>query len=164
SGDYTLQNLFGTIGPDTFVEVSAPWNVVILETTLGPLANPVIVQGNLVFTPVPAVPTSPQSRWTLSGDPGTGVSWNGQQTIDITAELLLAGISDEATLVDFSMDNILIAANQNGTIASISKKDTTGVTMTVNGPPGTIVPEPSTLALTSLLTLLAAMGIGWRRR
>lgn len=162
SGVYSLENISGPDTSTTFVEVSAPWNLVILATTQGPLQNPVIVQGNLTFTPVPTAPPNPAAHYTLDDDPGTDVAWQGEATIDITAELLLAGITDEATLVDFSMDNILIVASQDGTIASITKEDVTGVTMTVDGPPP-VIPEPSTLVLCGLLAVVALARI-WRRR
>ena len=54
-----------------------------------------------------------------------------------------------ATEVDFTMDNILTALSQDGTSATINKKETDGLKVTSSE-----VPEPATMVLLGLGALL----------
>jgi hypothetical protein len=79
--------------------------------------------------------------WDLVSGPLTAHTWNGGLTVDLTAELMARGIMGEATLVDFSLWNILATGSEAGTSAFIAKK-AAGLMVTAE-----IIPEPGVLSL-----------------
>jgi hypothetical protein len=79
------------------------------------------------------------------GGPIFNTQWNGSVTLDIEAILVANGFTDffGATKVSIDMDNTLTTISQQGTSASIAKKDFGAIVRTV-------VPEPATWALAAL--------------
>ena len=77
------------------------------------------------------------------GDLGT-TNWTGTANIDIEQILIDSGISYTfgATEVGVKIDNILYAYSENGTIASIKKKDADGFAVTAVS-----IPEPASAVL-----------------
>jgi hypothetical protein len=149
AGDYTLG---GTGTAATKVSVAAPWFIRVTEVNNAPLPN-----GPLTFNsasvPVNPVAFSPSGgTYDLVNDPTSGI-WTGSALIDISVYLAAAGISGEATKLDFSWNNDLLALSEQGTVSFIKKKQN-GVTLT------TITPEPTSL---SILALAGAV-LGRRRR
>lgn len=138
----------GGFGTDaTYTEVKTFIHVDILTTDLGP----VNINRDLEMTFSPS-----GGDFGLATDGGGGPSfssnWIGSHLIDVGAILAAEGhLGETATKVNINMDNILLALSEDGTTATISKKDldTSAITIEVN------IPEPTTgiLALISLVAL-----------
>jgi hypothetical protein len=145
AGDYTLVG-WGTA--DTKVSVSAPIFLTILEVN-GVGISPIFRSGDVVYSP------NANGDFNLIDDPGVGVIWEGSGFIDVAAILAGAGINGCATKVELSVNNVLVAASEDRSIAYIAKKQF-GITVIP-------IPEPSCLTLLGI-------GIGgvlltmWRRR
>ena len=109
-------------------------------------------------SPVGGISASTAMVFTSSGDytlaaEGDGLhGWTGNLLLDIDAVLASYAISGQATVVRLSIANTLTATSSVGAIATISKKDVSGLSITV-------VPEPGTALLMGLgLAGLAAAG------
>ena len=154
AGDYTL---FGTGTSATAVSVSTPTTISIIEVDGAAIAPAVTVSTNMIFTPAQ---TGAPPDYDLANEPGVGVQWSGKLMFDVKQALIDAGVNfiSGATKVDVVLDNILVAASESGTVASISKKDLDGFTVTANMP----IPEPSTIVLLGLA--LAGLLLQRRRR
>ena len=96
---------------------------------------PILMQESMVFTPEAG------GDFNLIDDPGVGVIWTGDLSVDIRGKLDAEGITGNATQVLLSLDNSLFAMSEAGSVAFIAKKQVGGLAITV------IVPEPSTVAL-----------------
>lgn len=128
-GDYTLA------GSSASVSISAPVFLVIEAVNGVDLVSPLNYQQNVVF--------SGGGNYSLPANVGTGVIWSGTANININAVLAAAGISGQATRIQYTMDNSLLAISGGaGDLAFIKKKDVGGVTLTV--------PEPSSVVLASM--------------
>lgn len=107
------------------------------------------------------------------GGPIFNTQWTGSVTLDIDAILIANGfmippgpIDPEggATKISIDLDNTLVAVSQQGTTATIGKKDFGGITIRSNvrtepgGEPE--IPEPATFVLVGLTVL----GLGLARR
>jgi hypothetical protein len=77
-------------------------------------------------------------------------SWSGNVLIDINATLQENGYSDDqfATRIGVDLDNLLEVYTEDGTSASISKKDF-DVAMSID-----IIPEPASLVLIGVASSL----------
>jgi len=84
-------------------------------------------------------------------DEGSGLhGWTGSLMIDLDAILAANAVVGSATLVEISISNTLTAFSEFGAIASIEKKDISGLAITV-------VPEPGVALLMGLgLAVLAS--------
>ena len=150
AGDTTLSGFSG----DAFTSVSTNITVDILRTTAG--AANITYQTTMNFTPS-------SGDYSLiadgGGSPLYSTNWSGGALIEFGAILAANGLAGEkATRVQVNVDNILTALSQEGTAATIAKKDfdTSGLTVEVN----TDIPEPSA----ALLALLGVFAGGFRRR
>ena len=146
-GDYSL---IGSGGFGTLVDVTANWYVNIIAVDGNTLPAPVNLNGTMPFNP------NVTGTFFLPTNPGFGNLWGGSINIDLNNALTLAGVPFNygATEVRFTFDNELNALSEEGTTATIRKKDLQGsVGITV------IVPEPTILALT-----LCGAGLLIRRR
>lgn len=143
-GDYSL---IGTGTAATYVKVSAPMFVRIEATTNGPI-TPLQVNQNVVFT-------TSGGDYYLPGEAGSGVIWAGSLNVDLDAILASHNIPGQATQVTFSIDNILSAFTESGSVALMKKKQGE-VSLTA-------VPEPSTFALAGF-GLAALVALRMRKR
>lgn len=151
SGDY---NLVG-INPSTYVRVTCGINITVTETTTGPI-NAMLLQGTLVFTPIPNVGTSilPNGVEYHATQDASAANWLGVGNFDLSAFLVANGVSGQATKVSIALDNTLIAVSPAGGVAFIAKKTTAGVVIDV-------IPAPSGLAV---LGLGGVLSVRRRRR
>lgn len=142
SGDANLTEfLAGAIGIST---VTADVFIDVLEVNGSAVAG-VSASSAMVFTS--------GGDYTLA-DEGDGLhAWSGNLTVDLDAVLASYAINGSATLVEISIANTLTATSSTGAIASIEKKDVSGLSITV-------VPEPGTALLLGLG--LAALAAGRR--
>ncbi|HJQ82153.1 MAG TPA: PEP-CTERM sorting domain-containing protein [Lacipirellulaceae bacterium] len=107
------------------------------------------------------------------GGPIFNTQWSGSVTLDIDAILIANGFmippgpvdpEGGATKISIDMDNTLVAVSEQGTTATIGKKDFGGVTIKTNvrtepgGEPE--IPEPATFVLVGL----SVLGLGFARR
>lgn len=137
-GDSILTGFAGDANTGTFVSLSG-W-VSVTEDIDGPLAVPVDIPIVGVFTP--------SDLFLLPGDIGV-INWSGEAFIDV------ASVVPNATRVSIAMNNYLAAARLGSHSATIQKKISRGVVITV--------PEPSSVALIGL-GLLFGVTMGARRR
>ncbi len=144
AGDYTLG---GSGNSSTNVSVSAPYFLRITEVD-GVSINPISLSGNLAFSPS-------GGTYELPGEAGVGVIWTGSASVNVADALAANNITGKATKATFSMDNVLLAFSQPGSLALIKKKQIGGTTVTI------IVPEPA--ALTALAGV-SALSLRRRRR
>jgi hypothetical protein len=107
------------------------------------------------------------------GGPIFNTQWTGSVTLDIDAILIANGFmippgpvdpEGGATKISIDLDNTLVAVSQQGTTATIGKKDFGGVVIRTNvrtepgGEPE--IPEPATFVLVGL----SVLGLGFARR
>lgn len=130
SGLYTLSGA-GTAA--TAAAVATPVFLTILQIDNANI-TPFAIQGLLNATPS-------GGTFDLIADGGTNVAWSSSLTIDVAAAVAARGFSGNATKLQLTLDNTLVAASQAQSTAIIGKDD---VTITVN------TPEPSSLALAAL--------------
>jgi len=135
-GDSILTGFAGDANTGTFVSLSG-W-VTVTEDINGPIV-PVDIPILSVFT---------QDLFLLPGDIGA-INWSGVALIDV------ASVVPNATRVSVAMNNYLEAARLGSHSATIQKKHSRGVVITV--------PEPSSIALIGL-GLLFGITAGARRR
>jgi hypothetical protein len=134
-GDYTLA---GPASTTASASISAPIFLQIQAVNGVDLVSPYNYQQSVVFTG--------GGNYSLPANAGTGVIWSGAATINVNAVLAAAGISGQATRIQYTMDNSLLTITGGaGDLAFIKKKDVGGVTLTV--------PEPSSLVLTAMACL-----------
>lgn len=136
SGDYTLAGLGSA---QATASVSAPVQYAITHVNGVILGAPISGNANLAFSPT-------GGSYVLPGDAGTGIIWNGNLTLDITAILAAEMVDGHATKIEFALDNTLSVAAADGGSAFIAKKDS-GVKV--------MIPEPSSLSLLGLGLLMA---------
>jgi hypothetical protein len=149
AGDYTLAGS-GTSATDA--SVTSTLLVRITEAdNLG--ITPVVYSTNLAFNPS-------GGTYNLVEDPGMTKIWEGGVEVNLSAILANADVPGEATAVEVSLDNSLLAHSESGTIAFIKKKQVSGSSITA-----ITIPEPSAWALFGMgvLSLLGYAGIGRRR-
>lgn len=149
AGDVTLTG-FGT--DRTFAAVTTNITIDILETTAG--ARNVNGQATMTFTPSGGDFDQLNDG---GGGPLFSSNWSGGALIEVGAILAANGFSGEtATKVNINLDNVLSALSEDGTVATIAKKDAdiSGLTIEVME----VIPEPSSLLLSlgSLLVLAGA--------
>ena len=146
AGDTTLTSFTGALAATV---ISAPVRIQVEEINGVPVApgNPGLSIGAfLTFTSV--------GNFQSTGPGVVTQIWNGALSVDVDQLIILAGLTGRATLVDFSMDNVLTAfASGVGATARIQKKDVDGLTVTV-------VPEPAT----GVLMALGLIGLSAFRR
>lgn len=147
----------GGFGTDlTNTKVTADITIEIQNTNLGPVNVNALT--SMLFSPS-------SGDFGLGTDGGGGPSfssnWSGSALIDFGALLAANGHAGEtATKVSINIDNTLLAESENGTTATISKKDldSSAITIEVN------IPEPTTgvLALISILAMTCGRGTAAR--
>jgi hypothetical protein len=147
-GDYSL---FGLGTENTYVEVSALATIRIEQVEGVDLVNPLEFQFEMLYK------KSSDAFWDdgkfdLINDGAGAELWEGELNINVDQLLVDAGLVGKATKIYFTMDNILFAQSENGTIAQIEKKSVGGFVVTV--------PEPSTV----LLLGLGCLGLLRRKR
>jgi hypothetical protein len=131
-GDYTLVGSHGTA--NTYASVVAPLTVTVYQVDGQTITPFVYNTTNMDFTPSGGV-------FSLPGQKGSGVSWTGSVTLDVTGLLRDNGYQGYATEVALTWENDLTAQSQAGTISYIESKDAGGTGITIV--PG-VVPEPVT--------------------
>lgn len=148
AGDTSLLG-FGTDA--TFTQVQTFIRLDILDTNIGP------VNVNFATTITNFSPSGGNYGQGTDGGGGPTFStnWNGDVLLELGPILVNAGINGAAaTKVTLNIDNVLSALSENGTTATIAKKDfdSSAITIKVNND----IPEPTTalLALAGLLALV----------
>jgi len=131
TGDYSLG---GNGTSATNASVSASLFVRIVEVDRVSI-NPVSYSTNFTFSPS-------DGTYDLINDPGMGKIWNGSVYVDVAAILAANNIIGNATKVNISLDNMLMAFSEPGTLAYIKKKQIER--MTIETIP---IPEPATILL-----------------
>jgi len=155
SGDFTL---IGEGSAMASVGGAAFWTIIEIDGQPidGPLPKG---SSNLMFTSG-AGPNG--GVFSLPGDAGTAVTWEGSLVIDLDPLLFDMGIGGRATRIEFTLDNTLGTSADGQSAAFIKKKQTEQISITALTAP---VPEPSSTALTVCgLILLAASGRCRNRR
>ena len=139
AGDYTVVGLGTT---DTYASVGVPIFVDIVEVD-GVAINPVQLQPIVTFTP------NASGKFELPTDAGVAVIWKGSVSLDLNAALSNAGVPFHlgATALNVVLDNTLTAQSEAAATSFIAKKDFKVGAVT-------IVPEPTSLALALLGSLL----------
>lgn len=140
-GDYTLA---GNGTAATNVSVGAALFVTVTEVEYATV-NPISANFNLIFNPS-------DGTYNLVENRGMVVIWNGSVLVDIDAMVAAAGLTGQATKLNFTLDNQLLAFSEAGTVAYIKKKEIEGLSVTA------ITPEPTTIAF------LLVGGLFLRRR
>lgn len=137
-GDFTFSGAGGTA--NTYVSVTATFFIDIYKVDGFSLATPIQLVEMATFSPNPL---GVFDKVTFPNPPSTRL-WSGSLNVDVNNALTLAGISflNGATEISFELDNVLVAQSENGTTATITKKDFKGFGVTVNQ-----IPEPSALVL-----------------
>ena len=144
AGDFSLLGFGGT---GTYASVRANFFIDILEV------DDVLVNIPQIVTSMTFMPSG--GDWDLLNDgPGPLVegTWSGSISVDLTQALIDAGIPfvNGVTLASVTLDNKLLTLSEDGTSATIAKKDFKGLAVTA------VVPEPSTALLLGLgLAVLA---------
>lgn len=142
--DYSLQS-FDPSGFASFI-VTANMFIDIVEI------NQASVNNISATVPVVFSPSSTESIFGFGVESGVVTGTSG--VIDIAGIIAAAGATGEATRVSISFDNTLqVFHDGSGGQASLRKRDTNFVSMTING--GAPVPEPGTALL--LMGGLAAL-------
>ena len=132
AGDTNLTEFLG--GATGITTVTADVFVDILEVNGSPVGG-VNAIAAMVFTS--------SGDYSLASE-GDGLhAWSGNLTLDINQVLADNSIVGQATLVEVSIANTLTATSSVGAIATIEKKDVSGLSITV-------VPEPGTALLMGL--------------
>lgn len=109
-GDYTLAALAGTATAAVYAQVQ-----VQVHELDGMAVTPFTISATVNFTPT-------AGQYSITGGLSNG-QWQGTLDLDLDAQLAAIGKSGHATLVNFTMDNTLVALSQSGTVAHIAKKD-----------------------------------------
>jgi PEP-CTERM motif len=169
AGDTTLA---GNVAPGSMNTASAVFASGVLDI------HEVDFQGiNHISVPF-ALTFSPSGGTYFLGTDGGGgpifnTQWTGGVTLDIDAILIANGFmippgpvdpEGGATKISIDLDNTLVAVSQQGTTATIGKKDFGGVVIRTNvrtepgGEPE--IPEPATFVLVGL----SVLGLGFARR
>lgn len=154
AGDVSLTG-FGTDA--TFAAVTTNITIDILETDQGP-AN--INYQTSITNFSPSGGTFGQAT-DGGGGPLFSSNWSGAVLIELGPILTNNGrVGEIATKVNVNLDNVLSALSENGTVATIAKKDfdASGFSIRIQ----TNVPEPSTIVLT--LGGILGLASGFRRR
>ncbi len=140
-GDYALA---GIGGAGTSVSIFGALTVNDLTFSTGNYSDPIS------FTP--------GDSFSLGAGDSAGVV-SGTAEVDLVNDFFLVGV----TSVGITFDNNLLANSEAGTTATIKKAFEALQSITVSTSPGPIVPEPSSLALASIV---CASLLGWsiRRR
>lgn len=142
-GDVTL---IGAPSAWGLASISNTYYLTITEINFETLTDNIELQFEMTVNPS-------DGDWLLHEDGyQNGTIWSGEFFVDVTAELQALGIDGVATDVFFAMDNTLSTSTEAGTSASIIKKQTDGLQVTVETAP--VIPEPATLALLGLGGLL----------
>lgn len=142
-GRYTLSGI-GTSA--TAAAVATPVFLTILQVDNADI-SPFTIQGLLNASPS-------GGTFDLVNDGGTNVPWSSSLTMDVAAAVAAHGLSGNATKMQLTLDNTLVAASQAGSNALIGKDE---VKITVN------TPEPSSLVLAALGVVAALAGRTRRR-
>lgn len=152
-GDFTLQ---GPSGADASANVGAAMFWTIIDVDGQPLPGPLPQgQANITFTSG----SGPNGgEFSLPGDAGTAVPWEGQYIVDVDAFLLQEGLSGVATKIEFTLDNSLSTFADESSAAFIKKKEAQQVTIQAVAQN---LPEPGASAL-MLPALL--VGLSLRRK
>lgn len=139
-GDTTFNALAG----EAVASVSNLLQIKIKEVDGAPISD-IVEDFTMTF-----VPTVPENGWLWSEEGNGTFEWSGLQDIDVTQILrdheILTGY---ATVVDFTMDNVLIANSILGTTSTINKKETDGLKITTE-----TIPEPATIMLLGFGSLI----------
>lgn len=148
AGDVSLTG-FGTDA--TFAAVTTNITLDILETDAGP-AN---INHQTTMNFIPSDGDFGQAT-DGGGGPLFSSNWSGGVLIELGAILASNGRAGEtATKVNVNLDNVLSALSEDGTVATIAKKDAdiSGLTIEVN-----MIPEPTTalLAVAGLLAMASS--------
>jgi hypothetical protein len=133
-GDYTLVGSHGTGA--TNASIVAPLTVTVYQVDGVTITPFVFSTTNMDFTPSGGV-------FSLPGQKGSGVGWQGTVTLDVTGLLRDNGYQGYATEVALTWENDLTANSQAGTISYIESKEAGGTGITIVSPG--VVPEPVTL-------------------
>jgi hypothetical protein len=144
-GDFSL---LGTGTSHTQVTCAVPAWLTILK--VGALSiDPIVVSGTIINTPG-------SGTYTLTGNPGTGVTWTSNVVFDVAGALQKAGVSGKATEVLLTLDNSLSAQSETSSISFIAKK---GAFVDVDLEP---VPEPASIVLLGVCAIGGL--IGYKKR
>lgn len=149
-GDVTL---IGSGGIGTFAAVTATLYATVLDVD-GVGITPFTVSATATFSPS-------NGDFDLFNDGVLiGLIWSGNLTMDVGAEVAGHGYTGVATRLNLAMDNILVTTSEDGTSATIKKKELDGTSVTIIPP--TVIPEPASVALVG--TSLICLGAWTRRR
>ncbi len=150
-GDYTLVG-----APTTLANASVATPVTLMINDDSSL----VMSAYMTFSSMPvgsSTFTSHSGSFSLAGDGGVGILWEGQLDADIGAFLEKENYSSPATQITVSLDDALCTWSTAGASADVEKKLFDIVATT------SPVPEPGTIAL--LVAAVAALGMHvWRRR
>lgn len=146
AGDFSLAGL-GTANTKAAIATTLFFDILKVD---GAAINPLSFSAQMTYTPVG------NGQFNLLANPGIGNLWAGNYAVNLNDVLTAHGISftSGATEVRVNLDNTLLAMSESGSVAYIGKKDFKGLGITV-------VPEPSTIAIT---LFGAALFLGSRRR
>ena len=136
-GDWTLGGT-GTAG--TNVSVANTLFVRVTDIDGGAI-DPITLTVPMTFTPN-------GGAYNLIDNRGQNLVWQGSTIVDVDALVATVYPGKQATKVDITFDNSLMAFSESGTIAYIKKKQIEGLTITA------ITPEPASLGLLMLGGLL----------
>jgi hypothetical protein len=165
TGDTTLAGNVpvGSLGTSSSVRLTGVVQIVEVDgvaippITLTGMSTPPLPVLAPVYTVLPSNTVS-DGTWQLgvdgNGGPTFSTQWNGELFIDIHDALVKSGVSFTrgATKVTANLNNVLAATSEQGTSATIAKKDFFTVT--------TNIPEPTAL---SMCVLALAAGFLTRR-